>query len=135
TVCATHRRTPSVARGTWCCARGPRRDPRLRPDVLKVIEEFGRLGRVPSSSLPRHPPRLDDVHYPYFTRAAAAVGLHAPVLLRERVDVVRCPVLRNLDDPTPDRQVTVRVVGVEDRQGDPGIAPHVLVLDPSARRI
>src|SRR5207247_9242378 len=36
---------------------------------------------------------------------------------------------------TPDRQVTVGVVGVEDREGDAGIPPHVLVLDSSARRV
>src|SRR5882724_4946855 len=87
------------------------------------------------STLPRHPPWFDHVHDPHFVGSGTAVDIHASVLPRERVDVLDRAGLGDLDHATPDRQVTVGVVGVEDREGDAGIAPHVLVLDASARRV
>src|SRR6266403_1496222 len=109
--------------------------PQSAPSHRAATPRRARRAVARRSTLPRHPPWFDHVHDPHCVGSGTAVDLHASVLPRERVDVLDRTGLGDLDHASPDRQVTVGVVGVEDREGDAGIAPHVLVLDASARRV
>src|SRR5205809_5728596 len=78
---------------------------------------------------------LDHVHDPHLVGPPARIALHAQVLSGEQVRVLDRAVLGDLNDPPSYLKVAVRVVGIEDREGDAGIAAHVLVLHPPARRV
>src|SRR5213593_3016599 len=87
------------------------------------------------SPLPRHPPGLDDVDDPHLVGPPARIALHAQVLPGEQVRMLDGALLGDLDDLPTYLNVAIRVVGIEDRESDAGIATHVLVLHPPARRV
>src|SRR5262245_20616475 len=76
---------------------------------------------------------LDDE--PDFTGLTERVDVLVDVLLAERVDVVVGALLGDLDDPSLDTDVAVRVVGVGNRQRHAGIALEVLRLHAPLRGV
>src|SRR4030095_9790450 len=63
-----------------------------------------------------------------FTGTPVTVAVLTRVLLGERVDVLVGSLLGHLDDSPADLEVSVRVVGILDREGDVRISPAVLGL-------
>src|SRR5437762_7367251 len=75
---------------------------------------------------------LNHVHDPHLVWPPARIALRAQVLLGEQVRVLDRAVLGDLNDSPSYLKVAVRVVGIQGRGVDAGIAARVAGLHPAA---
>src|SRR4029453_17164979 len=96
-------------------------------------------GRRPSPARPSpHPAdsiRRDLVDHPDLAGPSIRVAVLSEILLGQAIDMRVAPLLGDLDDAALDRQMAIGIRRINDRQGDGGVSPHVLVLHPTLGRV
>ncbi len=78
---------------------------------------------------------LDLVEHALFARLSVGIFVLPQILLCHLVDVLGCALLCYLVYPSANPKIAIRVVRIDDGDGDSGIALHVAVFLPPDRRV
>src|SRR5215469_1590256 len=79
--------------------------------------------------------RRDLNEHPLLTGTSKRILVLVEILFGHLVDVLLGAVLRDLGDPSPDLQVAIWIIGIDERDGNAGIVADVLVLLAAERGV